>query len=70
VQRGERVRFELGFDPTEVGLTFFAPHRVSGGERLAASRRPAWDVDRQGALSLFARAIGRDASYVGCIAFE
>jgi hypothetical protein len=68
LQRGETVRFHLGFRPTELGVTFFGAN--SGGiDHLPLSRAPTWRVERAGAFSLFARVQGGDASYVACVRF-
>jgi hypothetical protein len=69
LRHGEIVRFHLGFRPTELGLAFVGTNGEGLQHRLELSRSPTWHVERAGALSLFARAQGGDASYVACIRF-
>jgi hypothetical protein len=68
VRKGERVAVHLGFEPSRVTLTWFP-----GGdaERLAVTREPTWQVDREGAFALFADPeAGGDASYVACLRYR
>ena len=72
LRRGEVVTAHLGFEPTELGLSYFSG---TGGppesqEKLEPTRMPSWRVQRDGAFSLFARAQRGDASYVACAAFK
>jgi len=72
VRRGDTVTAHLGFEPTELALTFLDGTSRSSRERqkLEPTPTPSWQLEQDGAFSLFARAEGRDASYVACIAFE
>ena len=72
VRRGETMTAHLGFEPTELGLSFpqASGPGVAGPEELEPTRTPSWRADREGAFALFARGRGGDASYVGCIRFE
>lgn len=75
VSPAEKVRFHLGFEPREIRLTQPVP-RMEPGDAilLQSSRDPPWDVDRDGVISLFARAApgqeGADASYAACLKYE
>ena len=70
--RGELVVAHLEFEPTELGLSYFSGTGgpVVSQEKLETSRSPSWRAERDGPFSLFARAEGRDASYVACVVFK
>jgi hypothetical protein len=60
VEKGEMVRFHLGFEPSEVSIL---------GVKLDASRAPAWRAARDGLVVLAARGDGGSASYAACLRF-
>jgi hypothetical protein len=69
-ERGELIRFHLGFEPKEVVVTLFDDDAARPPEqhRLAVDQQPVWRVEREGAFAIFAVAeAGGDASYVGCL---
>jgi hypothetical protein len=74
IERGERVRFRLGFDPNAVDLTFYGlghGGEAAGQEALDAGREPEWEATTEGAFTLYARGADRgDAGYAGCIRFR
>lgn len=74
VRRGELVSAHLGFEPSELDLSFHSrkgrPSRA-GSIELTLSRTPSWRAEREGAFLLFTRAKhGGDAAYVACVEFE
>lgn len=69
VRRNETVRVHLGFDPTELGLTFSTINGPGRQQRVEVSRTPVVRIERSGVFFLFARAKRGDASYVACALF-
>jgi hypothetical protein len=75
VTPGETVRFHLGFEPREITLTQPLPLMEPGDSvALPSARKTTWRVDREGVVTLFARAApdqgGADASYVACLKYQ
>jgi hypothetical protein len=72
LRRGELVTAHLEFEPTELGLSYFAGTGgpVDSQEKLEPSRMPSWRAERDGPFSLFTRVQGGDASYVACATFK
>ena len=74
VERGERVRFVLGFVPTEVELSVYhgSPREPAAWERpLPAAQEIEWRAEREGGLWLAARERqGRDVAYIACIVLD
>jgi hypothetical protein len=58
VENGESVRAHLGYAPDEAS--------VKGANAKLDGRLVTWRIERAGPFSLFTRAAGKDASYVGC----
>ena len=69
VRRGQRVRFRLGFDPTDVRLTYTGRLEVIYRVRFAPRRTVTWRVRLfagRDEYVLFARAPLGDTSYAVC----
>lgn len=69
VRRGEVVRFHLGFEPTEINVSYGSTDL--GVREVTVGRDAAWRVSFEGTMVLFARsARGGDASYVAELEFR